>query len=104
MHTLVSMRGATTLTLNMSIIMRGFTAVSPVRFAVPPLLMRQPRPSEEVMGCRSRIQEVHFKVTNLILHQKLKYYKCCLRDVTLKIERDLSNSIRNDVKFSWTAL
>ena len=28
-----------------------------------------------------------------ILHWKLNYYVCCLRDVSLKIERDHSNSI-----------
>ena len=53
---LVSIMGAMTLTLNMSIIMRGLTATRPVRFAVPPLLMRQPRPYEEVMGCKSTSQ------------------------------------------------
>ena len=58
---LVSIKGAMTLTLNMSIIMRGFTAISPVRLAVPPLLMRQPRPSEEVMGCKSRTLDVLYK-------------------------------------------
>ena len=43
-----------------------------------------------------------------ILHRKLKYSICCLKNVILKIERDLSNSISNTsisgVKFSWTTL
>ena len=31
--------------------------------------------------------------SNWILHRKLKYFICCLRDVLLKIGRYLSNSI-----------
>ena len=31
--------------------------------------------------------------SNWILQRKWKYYICCLRDVTLKLERDLSYSI-----------
>ena len=43
-----------------------------------------------------------------ILHWKLLYYICCLTDVVLRIERDLSNNIKNTsisgVKFGWTTL
>ena len=43
-----------------------------------------------------------------ILHRKLKYSICCVRDVILKIERNLSNckynTLISDVKFSWTTL
>ena len=49
-----------------------------------------------------------YREVNWILHQIWKYCICCLRDVILKIERDLSNSKNNTsisgVKFSWTYL
>ena len=46
--------------------------------------------------------------SNWILHRKWEYSICCMRDVILKIERDVSNSIFDTlisgVKFSWTTL
>ena len=47
---LVSMRGATTLTLKQSFIILGLTPARPVRLVMPPLLIRHPRPTEEVSG------------------------------------------------------
>ena len=46
--------------------------------------------------------------SNWIKHRKLKYSICCLLDIILKIERDLSISIKNTSisggKFRWTTL
>ena len=52
-----------------------------------------------IQWCREKSQQQFLYLnlltgrSNWILHRKLKYHLCCLRDVTLKIEIDLSNSI-----------
>ena len=49
---------------------------------------------------------LQIEMANCILHQKGRYYLCCLRDVIVKIDRYLSNTIQDTlisgVYFSWT--